>query len=126
MRRREFITLLSGAAAACAMAQHGERPRLVGVVAGFSEAEMQPRLTAFRDKLNRYTTGFTNFEFTVGGKWLELLKELSPGLVHVTLISNPANPTADQFSQFPVRPQPRQYFFCTPARRIWIDKVAIN
>jgi ABC transporter substrate binding protein len=24
------------------------------------------------------------------------------------------------------RPQPRQYFFCTPARRIWSDKGAIN
>ena len=47
-----------------------------------------------------YATGFTNFEFTIGGKWLELLKELSPKVAHVTFISNPANPNADQFSQF--------------------------
>jgi putative ABC transport system substrate-binding protein len=24
-------------------------------------------------------TGFTNWEFTIGGKWLELLKEIAPG-----------------------------------------------
>src|SRR5262249_48636723 len=44
-----------------------------------------------------HATGFTNFEFAIGGKWLELLKELSPRVAHVTLISNPANPSADAF-----------------------------
>ena len=161
MRRREFITLLGGAAAAWplgAEAQQGDRPRLVGVVAGFSEAEMRAPLTAFRSKLNElgwaegrnliidarlgfgdyqrmtseagklvsrspdivvtlgtpglnavrqhsrsvpvvftmvadpvrtglieslarpggHATGFTNFEFSVGGKWLELLEKLAP------------------------------------------------
>ena len=34
-------------------------------------------------------TGFTNFEASVGGKWLELLKEAAPGVTHVTLLFNP-------------------------------------
>jgi putative ABC transport system substrate-binding protein len=34
-------------------------------------------------------TGFTNFEPTMGSKWLELLKELAPRLVHATAIFNP-------------------------------------
>jgi putative tryptophan/tyrosine transport system substrate-binding protein len=34
-------------------------------------------------------TGFTNFETSMGGKWLELLRELSPGTSKVALIFNP-------------------------------------
>jgi len=34
-------------------------------------------------------TGFTNFEFTMGGKWLEVLKQAAPGVAKVTLIYNP-------------------------------------
>ena len=33
-------------------------------------------------------TGFSAYEFSIGGKWLELLKEMSPGLAHVTVLSN--------------------------------------
>jgi putative ABC transport system substrate-binding protein len=43
-------------------------------------------------------TGFTNFEFSIGGKWLELLKELKPSLKRVLLISNPGNPNNLQFA----------------------------
>jgi putative ABC transport system substrate-binding protein len=35
-------------------------------------------------------TGFTNFEFAIGGKWLEILKEIAPGVARVGLMSNPA------------------------------------
>jgi putative tryptophan/tyrosine transport system substrate-binding protein len=179
LRRREFITLLGGAAVTvtsplAARAQQ-DRPRLVGVVAGYSEAEMRAPLTAFRSKLNRlgwtegrnlaidarlgagdyrrmtaeagtlvsrnpdiivaqgtpgltavrqhttsvpvvftlvadparaglieslarpdgHATGFTNFEFSIGGKWLELLREINPRLTRVTVIANPANATAN-------------------------------
>jgi putative ABC transport system substrate-binding protein len=182
MRRRQFIALLGGAAALplAAGAQQGERTRLVGIIAGFAEAEFLPLLTAFRDKLKElgwtegrnlsidarlgrgdfkrmtddagqltqlkpdvilaqgtpglnavrehgraipvvfvlvadpvrmglieslarpggHATGLTNFEFTIGGKWLELLKEASPRIVRVTFVSNPANPNAEPFSRF--------------------------
>jgi putative ABC transport system substrate-binding protein len=34
-------------------------------------------------------TGFTNFEATMGGKWIELLKKIAPGSTHVGVIFNP-------------------------------------
>jgi putative ABC transport system substrate-binding protein len=37
-------------------------------------------------------TGFTNFEQTMGGKWLEILKDISPRLSRVLVIANPDNP----------------------------------
>jgi putative ABC transport system substrate-binding protein len=36
-------------------------------------------------------TGFTNFEDTIGGKWLETLKEIAPDLEQVLVMLNPAN-----------------------------------
>src|SRR5262245_25822966 len=37
-------------------------------------------------------TGFTNYEFSMGGKWLEILKEIVPGTSRVAVIFNPDNP----------------------------------
>jgi len=34
-------------------------------------------------------TGFTNFEFSMGGKWLGLLKEVSPTVAHVAVLYHP-------------------------------------
>jgi len=156
MRRREIITLLGGAAAAWPLAALAQQvSRLVGVLSGFSEKEMEAPLRAFRLELNRLgwfegsnlildtvstvdyermaaeagrlvsrnsdvivamgtpgftgvrrhtqivpvvftlvadpvqaglitslarpggnATGFTNFEFSIGAKWLELLQDL--------------------------------------------------
>jgi putative tryptophan/tyrosine transport system substrate-binding protein len=36
------------------------------------------------------TTGFTAFEYSISGKWLELLKELAPGLTRVAVIREPS------------------------------------
>ena len=36
------------------------------------------------------TTGFTAFEYSIGGKWLELLKELTPGLKRVAVVREPS------------------------------------
>ena len=38
-------------------------------------------------------TGFMNFEYGMGGKWLELLKEIAPGVKRVAVLRNPATPT---------------------------------
>ena len=170
MRRRAFITLLGGAAAACplaARAQQGERVRRIGVLIGVTDNEEGlARLGAFRRglqaldwtegrnvqlvvrfgesdpaRIHAYATelvtlapdvilantnpaaralrdvtqtipivfsqlidpvadglvsnlahpggnltGFTSFEYAMGGKWLEALKEIAPGLTRVLVI----------------------------------------
>ena len=39
-------------------------------------------------------TGFTSFEYSIGGKWLELLKETVPSLERVLVVLNPGNYTS--------------------------------
>lgn len=35
-------------------------------------------------------TGFANSEFSIGGKWLQTLKEIAPSVAHVGVLFNPA------------------------------------
>jgi putative ABC transport system substrate-binding protein len=44
-----------------------------------------PRL----DRPGGNTTGFSNYEASMGGKWLELLSEIAPGLKRATIMFNP-------------------------------------
>ena len=175
MRRREFITLLGGAAAAwplAARAQQGERMRRIGVLMGQAEddPEAQARVAAFQqslqrlgwsdgrnvridsrwaagdaDRTRRYAaelialapdvilapgsftmgpllqatrtvpivfvhvpdpvgagfvdslarpggnaTGFILFEYATSAKWLEVLKQIAPGVTRVAVIRDPA------------------------------------
>jgi putative ABC transport system substrate-binding protein len=36
------------------------------------------------------TTGFSSFEYSLSGKWLELLKEIAPNLTRIAILRNPA------------------------------------
>jgi putative ABC transport system substrate-binding protein len=38
-------------------------------------------------------TGFTNFEYTIAGKWLELLKDVAPGVTNIAIVVDPDNVT---------------------------------
>jgi putative tryptophan/tyrosine transport system substrate-binding protein len=43
-------------------------------------------------------TGFTSFEFTIGGKWLQTLKEVAPAVTRVAVVFNPDTaPYAEAF-----------------------------
>ena len=42
-------------------------------------------------------TGFTSFELTIGGKWLETLKEIAPRITRLAVILNPENPSSSGF-----------------------------
>jgi putative ABC transport system substrate-binding protein len=175
MRRREFITLLGGVAAAgplAARAQQADRMRRIGVLTYLAahDPDLPPRVAAFAQGLQelgwidggnvrieyrwgagdteRYrdyaaelislapdvilvssgsalaavqkatrtvpivfvnvsdpvgagyvaslarpganTTGFTLFEYSISGKWLELLKQLAPGVTRVAVIRDPS------------------------------------
>jgi putative ABC transport system substrate-binding protein len=44
-------------------------------------------------------TGFMNFEYSFGGKWLELLKQIAPSVLRVAVLRNPTIPAGiGQFS----------------------------
>jgi ABC-type uncharacterized transport system substrate-binding protein len=42
-------------------------------------------------------TGFSLFEFSVGGKWVDLLKEIAPGLARVAVMFNPETAPQSKF-----------------------------
>jgi putative ABC transport system substrate-binding protein len=66
------------------------------VFAGVSD----PVTTGIVERLNQpggNITGFANYEATLGGKWLELLSEIAPGLKRAAIMFNP-----DRFSTLPV------------------------
>ena len=42
-------------------------------------------------------TGFTNYEVSIGGKWLDLLKQIAPGIARVAVMFNPDTSPQSRF-----------------------------
>jgi len=183
MKRREFITLLGGAAAMCPLAARAqqERMRRIGFLTTLSESDPEVKgwLTAFQAEMQKLgwtlgrnfsiesrwpgsneqrlrdsaaelvkmapdlifatsppalaalhresrsmpivfvqvsdpvklgfvgslmrpggnITGFTTFEYPIGGKWLELLKDTAPGRNRVAVLLDPDNPSGVAYLQ---------------------------
>jgi ABC-type uncharacterized transport system substrate-binding protein len=58
---------------------------------------IDPVGAGFVDSLSRpggNATGFTNFEYGLSGKWLEVLKEITPRVTRAAVLRDPANPVA--------------------------------
>ena len=47
-------------------------------------------LRSGRTRAKPRTTGFTNFEYAIGGKWLELLKEIAPRVTRAAVLRESA------------------------------------
>ena len=54
------------------------------VAGGFVESLARP---------GRNATGFMLFEYSISGKWLELLKQIAPGVTRVAVLGDPDTPT---------------------------------
>jgi putative tryptophan/tyrosine transport system substrate-binding protein len=77
------IVLASGSPATAAMRQASTTTPIVFALV------TDPVGGGFVDSLARpgaNVTGFTLFEYSIGGKWLELLKEISPGIKRVAVL----------------------------------------
>jgi len=50
-------------------------------------------IVSSRARPGRNITGFMQFEYTLSGKWLELLKQIAPGLTRAAVFRDPVNPS---------------------------------
>jgi putative ABC transport system substrate-binding protein len=88
------VVLTAGLAAT--MALH-KRTQTVPVVFARVSDPVSRGLIARIEKPGGNITGFSNFELTMGGKWLEVLKEIAPNVARVTVIANPRTSQLDGF-----------------------------
>src|SRR5262249_54136965 len=87
---RPDVVFAAGAPAAIALRQH-----TLSISSVFVQV-VDPVAAGFVTNLARPAgniTGFTNFEFSVGVKWLQLLKECAPSVDRIAMVFDPANPT---------------------------------
>jgi putative ABC transport system substrate-binding protein len=54
-------------------------------------------IVARLDRPSGNITGFADFEATLGGKWLELLSEIAPGLKRAAIMFNPDTAPASTY-----------------------------
>ena len=83
---RPDIILTNGTPATAALQRETRTvPIVFAAVADPVASGLVPRL----DRPGGNITGFADFEATLGGKWLELLSEIAPGLKRAAMMFNP-------------------------------------
>jgi putative ABC transport system substrate-binding protein len=88
------IMVTNGAAATVAVQRETRTIPIVFAVGGDPVAD---GIVARLNQPGGNITGFANLEATLGGKWLELLSEIAPGLKQVAIMFNPDFPPASTF-----------------------------
>jgi putative tryptophan/tyrosine transport system substrate-binding protein len=90
----ELISLMPNAIIAsnssCAEALR-KKTRVIPVVFVNASDPLASGLVDSMTHPNGNLTGFANFVFSMGGKWLELLKEAAPGITRILVIMPPGN-----------------------------------
>jgi putative ABC transport system substrate-binding protein len=87
--------IVTGGAAATAAVQRETRTIPV-VFAGVGDP-VASGIVARLDRPSGNVTGFANLEATLGGKWLELLSEIAPGLKRAAVMFNPETAPVSAF-----------------------------
>ena len=82
------MILLNGTPALTAVRQHTQTTPIVFVNVG---DPVGSGLIASLARPGGHITGFTNYEYSMGGKWLELLKEVTPRVTRCLTIFNSEN-----------------------------------
>jgi putative ABC transport system substrate-binding protein len=71
--------------------------RTIPIVFASLSAPVASGLLARLDRPSGNITGFANFEAALGGKWLELLSEIAPGLKRAAIMFNPDTTPASSY-----------------------------
>jgi putative tryptophan/tyrosine transport system substrate-binding protein len=87
------IIVTSGTQATAAVQRE---TRTIPIVFGSVGDPVASRIVAQIDRPSGNITGFANYEAPLGGKWLELLSEITPGLKRATIMFNPRS--ANEFA----------------------------
>ncbi len=85
---RPDVILLNGTPALTAVRQHTQTTPIVFVNVG---DPVGSGLIASLARPGGHITGFTNYEYSMGGKWLELLKEVTPRVTRCLSVFNSEN-----------------------------------
>jgi putative ABC transport system substrate-binding protein len=91
--RPDIILAASTAATIALQRETRTIPIVFAAVSDPVSGGIVPRL----DRPGGNVTGFANFEASLGGKWLELLSEIAPGLKRAGIMFNPNNPGASVY-----------------------------
>ena len=88
------IILAIGLQATIALQQ---QTRTIPIVFANVSDPVAQRIVPWLDRPSGNITGFANFEASLGGKWLELLSEVAPGLKRAAIMFNPDTAPASAY-----------------------------